>query len=106
MREWVEKLGDVQDILDDPEMRDSAGQIKDDVKEMIRDLKRNSKVPTQETIKNYVINPLGELNTRVEDELTRLGDDQQKLVPIDKDPVPEAYSELVQKYYEKLGEGK
>ena len=87
-------------------MRDSAGQVKDDVKDMLRELKRNSKLPTEETIKNYVLNPLGELNTRVEEELTRLGDDQDKLVPIDKDPVPEAYSELVQKYYEELGKGK
>ena len=105
MRNWVEQLSDIQDILDDPEMRDSAGRVKDDVKDLIRDLKRDSKAPNQDTIKNYVLNPLGELNTRVEEELARLGDDNEKLVPIDKDPVPEAYSELVQKYYEELGKG-
>jgi hypothetical protein len=27
----------------------------------------------------------------------------RSLVPLDRDPVPEAYSELVRKYYENLG---
>jgi len=86
-------------------MRDSASGVKDDVKDMLRDMKRDGKLPTSENIKNYVINPLGELSEKLEEELARLGDDDKKLVPIDKDPVPEAYSDLVKKYYEELGKG-
>ena len=38
----------------------------------------------------------------LQEELARK-EKSDRLVPLDRDPVPENYSELVRKYYEKLG---
>ena len=40
----------------------------------------------------------------MEEDLARLAN-ANSLVPLDHDPVPEHYSEMVRKYYEKLGGG-
>jgi hypothetical protein len=49
--------------------------------------------------------PLQEVRDRLADELARLGS-KEALVPIDRDPVPNRYSELVRRYYEELGKDK
>ena len=43
-----------------------------------------------------------ELRARVAEELARR-ESKEALVPIDRDPVPTRYSELVRRYYEELG---
>jgi hypothetical protein len=45
---------------------------------------------------------LVELRTRISEELARR-ESKEALVPIDRDPVPTRYSELVRRYYEELG---
>jgi hypothetical protein len=42
------------------------------------------------------------LRERVQEELARR-ESKDALVPIDRDPVPSRYSELVRRYYEQLG---
>jgi len=44
-----------------------------------------------------------ELRKQVSDSLARLQSDRA-LVPIDRDPVPERYAELVRRYFETLGD--
>ena len=46
--------------------------------------------------------PLVELRTRINEELARR-ESKEALVPIDRDPVPTRYTELVRRYYEQLG---
>ena len=46
--------------------------------------------------------PLALARSWVEQELARTQNDSS-LVPLDRDQVPDKYSELVRKYYEKLG---
>jgi hypothetical protein len=41
---------------------------------------------------------------RIADELSRR-DSNESLAPIDRDPVPNKYSDLVKRYYETLGNG-
>jgi hypothetical protein len=45
-----------------------------------------------------------EVRAWLRDELARRND-ANSLVPLDHDPVPEHYSDLVRQYYEKLGGG-
>jgi hypothetical protein len=52
-----------------------------------------------------ILNPLVELRGKVTEELARK-EGKNPLAPLDRDPVPEQYRELVQKYYEQLGAGK
>jgi len=48
------------------------------------------------------VTPLGEVRVWLRQELARR-DNPGGLVPLDRDPVPENFSELVRKYYETLG---
>ena len=49
--------------------------------------------------------PLTEVRDRIAEELARR-ESRQALVPIDRDPVPNRYSDLVRRYYEQLGKEK
>ena len=46
--------------------------------------------------------PITEVRTQLKEDLARM-ENANSLVPLDHDPVPDAYSEVVRKYYEKLG---
>jgi hypothetical protein len=52
-----------------------------------------------------VMQPLREVRDRIADELARR-ESSDSLVPIDRDPVPNRYSDLVRRYYEELGKEK
>ena len=52
-----------------------------------------------------ILQPLDELRQQIAEELAKRESDKA-LVPIDRDPVPGKYSDLVRRYYERLGEGK
>ena len=49
-----------------------------------------------------IFKPLVELRSKVMEELARR-ESKDLLVPIDRDPVPARYAELVRRYYEELG---
>jgi len=51
-----------------------------------------------------ITKPLNEVRNRVNEELAKL-ESREALVPIDRDPVPSRYAELVRIYYENLGGG-
>ena len=76
-------------------MRQSARDIR-------RENKENGKPPKWDLVDMQIIRPLTEINKRLEEELT-LRQPNRELVPVDHDPVPEEYSELVRRYYERLG---
>jgi len=46
--------------------------------------------------------PLVQVQERIGEELSRR-ESNDSLVPIDRDPVPNRYSDLVRRYYEELG---
>jgi hypothetical protein len=53
-------------------------------------------------VRMQVMKPLVEVRQRIEEELAKR-DNREAMVPIDRDPVPGRFSELVRKYYENLG---
>jgi hypothetical protein len=65
-------------------------------------MRRHSVEPQWDLVKMEIAGPLVELRTRVAEELARR-ESKEALVPIDRDPVPTRYSELVRRYYEQLG---
>ena len=52
-----------------------------------------------------ILKPLNEIRRQLAEELAKLKSDKA-LVPIDRDPVPDKFDELVRRYYERLGKGK
>jgi hypothetical protein len=104
-RGWAERLRDVEDLLDDPDLRQQAARVRDRARALRADFKRHSEKPAFSLFDQQVLAPLGELRDRVNEELRRLGP-EEKLAPIDRDPVPGRYSDLVRRYYKQLSEGK
>jgi len=100
--QWTDRLRDVEEMLDVPELRAEAARIRDRARNVRQDLKRHSKEPQWDLVKMEIAGPLVELRTRISEELARR-ESKEALVPIDRDPVPTRYSELVRRYYEELG---
>jgi hypothetical protein len=101
-KNWADRLRDVQEMLDDPSMRNEVARALEKAKTMRSDFKRNGKPPQWPVVKSEVATPLAEVRSRISEELARR-QSNDALVPIDRDPVPTKYSELVKRYYEKLG---
>ena len=101
-KEWSDRLRDVEEMLDKPELREEVARIREKAREMRVEFKRHSKTPNWELVRKLVAEPLNELRDKVTEELARTEGDK-KLVPIDRDPVPRKYAELVRRYYEQLG---
>jgi hypothetical protein len=100
--QWSDRLRDVEEMLDQPELRAEAARIRDRARNLRQDMRRNSVEPQWDLVKMEIAGPLVELRTRVAEELARR-ESKEALVPIDRDPVPTRYSELVRRYYEQLG---
>ncbi len=100
--EWSERLGNVEEMLDMPELRTEVARIRDSARAMRAEFKRHSKEPKWQMVKTQIVAPLAELRSRIAEELARR-ESNDALVPIDRDPVPTKFSELVRRYYEKLG---
>lgn len=100
-REWSDRMRDLEEMVTTPELRSQVATIRDRARQMRIDLKRHSKAPDWELVRTSIYGPMVELQQLIAEELARRAPDDQ-LVPIDRDPIPEKYTDLLQKYYEEL----
>jgi len=103
--DWSDRLRDVEEMVDDPELRAEAARIRDRARGIRAEVKRHSAPPNWDVVRVQVAEPLVELGRRVSEELLRQNS-RQAVVPLDRDPVPPRYTEKTRRYYEKLGSGK
>ncbi len=103
--DWSDRLRDVEEMVDDPELRAEAARIRDRARGIRGEVKRHSAPPNWDVVRVQVAEPLVELGRRVSEELLRRNS-KQAVVPLDRDPVPPRYSEKTRRYYESLGSGK
>jgi hypothetical protein len=104
--QWTDALRDVEEIVNDPELRAEAARIRDRAKGFRAEYKRGSKEPRWNLVREMVAQPLSELRREISQELLRRSGDRLDLVPIDRDPVPDQFTEQVRRYYENLGSGR
>jgi hypothetical protein len=104
-RQWSDRMRDVEELLDDPELRAEAARIRDRVRGEREEYKRHSKVPDWKRLQDLVAQPINELRDRIAEEVRRR-ESPDSLVPIDRDPVPPKFAEGVRRYYERLGSGR
>jgi hypothetical protein len=102
---WSDRLRDVEEMVDNPELRAEAARIREQARSIRAEMKRHSSTPNWKLVRVNVAEPLIELSNRVSDELLRRNS-KQAIVPLDRDPVPPKYSEKTRRYYEQLGNGK
>jgi hypothetical protein len=101
---WSERLGNVEEMVDDADVRTDLARIRERARAVRSDFKRHGKAPQWDLVRTQIAGPLAQVRDRVGEELQRR-ESKDALVPIDRDPVPTRYSDLVRRYYEKLGQG-
>jgi hypothetical protein len=102
---WSDRLRDVEEMVEIPDLRNEIAAARERARLMRQEFKRDKKKPEWAAVKTQVLRPLVEVRERIAEELARR-ESADALVPIDRDPVPDRYSELVRRYYEKLGKDK
>jgi hypothetical protein len=102
---WSDRLREVEEVLEFPDLRNEVAAARERARLLRQDYKRDQKKPDWAVVRLQVMKPLLEVRDRVADELARR-DSNDALVPIDRDPVPTRYSDLVRRYYEELGKNK
>ncbi|MDB6020478.1 MAG: hypothetical protein JWQ04_335 [Pedosphaera sp.] len=100
--DWSERMRDVEQAVDSQDVRNQLATVRERVGAYRRAFRENGQPPSKEDLQNKVLTPLTMARDWVGQELSRAQNDRS-LVPLDRDPVQEKYSELVRKYYEKLG---
>jgi hypothetical protein len=99
--QWSDRMRNIEEMLGDPQLRAEAAAIRERAREMRVEFKRHSKQPNWELVRTSIYGPMRELEQRLKEELARRAPDDE-LVPIDRDPVPDQYADLVKRYYEEL----
>jgi hypothetical protein len=103
--DWQDRLRNVEEMLDAPELRNEVARVRELAKGVRAEFKRHSVKPNWDMVDAKIRAPLAELRNRVTEELARR-DSKENIVPIDRDPVPTKYAERVRRYYEDLGKAK
>ena len=103
-RQWSDRLRDVEEMLTERDLRNEAARVRDRARSIRVEFKRHGKEPRWDLVRQQISKPLIELRRRLDEELAKLESDEA-LVPIDRDPVPGRFAELVRRYYENLGGG-
>ncbi|MBS0204160.1 MAG: hypothetical protein JSS49_14750 [Planctomycetes bacterium] len=103
--EWNERLRDVESMVSDPRLQAEVAKVRERARSLRADFKRHSETPNWDLVRTSVHEPMLELEKRLGEEIAKR-ENPDSLVPVDRDPVPAAYRDLVRSYYERLGSGK
>ena len=101
-RGWSDRLREVEELLEDNELRQQAARVRDRARAMRSDFHRHGTEPQWELVESELLDEMRSLQNRLTQEILAAESDRS-MVPIDREPVPEAFDELVQRYYELLG---
>ena len=100
--DWSDRLRDVEEMLDRPELRSEVARIRDRARAVRWEYRQKGQKPDWAVVRLQIAGPLVEVSSRIGEELARR-ESNEAVVPIDRDPVPKKFSELVRRYYEELG---
>ena len=100
--DWSDRLRDVEEMIDLPDLRTEIARVRDRARAVRLEFRRRGQKPDWAVVRLQIATPLAEVRSRIGDELARR-ESNEAVVPIDRDPVPARFSELVRRYYEQLG---
>ena len=103
--EWSDRMRDIEEMLPEGEMRGEVADIRDRARAERIEVRRHSKKPNWTLVRTEIYGRMLELQARLSEEIARRSGEDD-LVPIDRDPVPDEYADLVREYYELLGRGR
>lgn len=99
---WSDRLREAEELLDLPDLRDAVASARERARVMRQDYRQKGTLPDWESVQLEIVGPLVEVRREIAAELARR-EPGENLAPIDRDPVPTPYLELVRRYYEDLG---
>jgi len=102
---WADRLRDVEEMIDSPGLRNDVAVAREQARRIRQDFKKDRQKPDWVVVRLKVMQPLAEVRQKLVEELVRR-ENKEPMVPIDRDPVPTQYSDLVRRYYESLGKDK
>ena len=100
--QFSDRLREVEEMIDLQNLQNEVASVRDRARAIRAEFKRNGKEPQWEFVQLQIEKPLTEIQQQIGEELARRLS-KEAVVPIDRDPVPQQYSELVRRYYETLG---
>jgi hypothetical protein len=100
--DWSSRMRDVEQALDEQALRNQLATARERAASMRAEFRQSRIKPKADLVRRQILDPINEVRVELHEDLARLTD-TNNLVPLDHDPVPDNYSELVRKYYEKLG---
>jgi hypothetical protein len=103
-REWADRMRDVEDMIDRPDLSAEVARIRDRAQEARLEYKRHSRVPDWAKLHDMVTEPLRELQARIDDEIRR-HQSPDALAPVDRDAPPSEFTDQIRLYYQRLGSG-
>jgi hypothetical protein len=101
--EWSDQLRDVEEMLEDPDLRNRVAQVRDRARAIRAEFRRHGTEPQWNLVRSQLLNEMQQLEQRLAEEL-RKRESNRAMVPIDREPIPEEFDGLVQRYYQLLGQ--
>lgn len=99
---WADRLRGVEQAVDPVDLRNQLAVVRERIGGYRSEYRLRGIVPPVDKVKQDILVPMGQVRVWIQEELARqTGSDN--LVPLDRDPVPDNYADLVRQYYEKLG---
>jgi hypothetical protein len=99
---WADRMRDVEQVLDSPDLRYQLATVRERASAIRQQYRQAGRIPDDKVVRDQLIMPMTQVRVWLQEEIARQ-QNANSLVPLDRDPVPDTYSELVRKYYEKLG---
>lgn len=99
---WADRLREVEELVEFPDLRGRLAVARERARQLRQEYRRELKKPDWAVLRLEVLRPLVEVRDQIAEELARR-EPREQLVPVDRDPVPARFSELVRRYYEELG---
>jgi hypothetical protein len=99
---WSDRLRDVEQVLDQPDLRYQLTTVRERASAMRQQFRQTGRAPDENVVREQLVVPMTQVRVWLQQQIARQ-QNANSLVPLDRDPVPDNYSELVRKYYEKLG---
>lgn len=99
---WADRLRDVEQVIDSPDLRYQLATVRERASVIRQQFRQSGRPPNEQVVREQIVTPMTQVRVWLQEELARR-ENANSLVPLDRDPVPDNYSELVRKYYEKLG---
>ena len=89
-------------MIEFPDLRHAVASARERARVLRLEAQRAGRKPDWAVVDLEILSPLVEVRRQVREELRRRSSDDP-LAPIDRDPVPDRFADLVRQYYEELG---